>query len=79
MPIKALRMQIIKPYNESDDTAPVTCDILGKTLQDLRYATTKMANYVIQRNAWEFFRQKYKEEHGEYPSISEHRCILSPS
>lgn len=74
MPIKALRMQIIKPYNEPDDPAPVTWDTLGQTLRDLRYAASKMANYVIQQNyMWEFFRQKYKAENGIYPLQAEHR------
>lgn len=70
-------MQIIKPYNEPSDPTPVTWDILGRTLQDLRYAASKMANYVIQQNyAWEFFRQRYKVENGVYPSASDHKDKL---
>lgn len=74
MPIKALRMQIIKPYNDESETELVTWDTLGKILKDLRYAASKMANYVIQQNyMYEFFRQKYKAEHGTYPLASEHK------
>jgi putative transposase len=75
--IKALRMQIIKPYNEPQEENSVTWDTLGKTFRDLRYAASKMANYVIQQNyIWEFFRQTYKMEHGQYPSASENKDKL---
>ena len=74
MPIKALRLRIIKPHNEPDEEKPITWDDLGTTLRDLRYAASKMANYVIQKNCqWEFFRQEYKEENGEYPKSAEHK------
>jgi IS605 OrfB family transposase len=77
VPIKALRVQIIKPFNTDYDSQPVTWDELGRTLRDLRYAASKMANYVIQQNyMWELFRQQYKQEHGSYPSVSEHKDKL---
>jgi len=70
-------MQIVKPYSEPDDPSPMTWDTLGKTLRDLRYAASRMANYVIQQNyQWEFIRQKYKAEHGEYPSAVDHKDML---
>ena len=78
MPIKALRMQIIKPYqlpNCKDE--PLTWEELGKQLRDLRYAASKMANYVIQKNyMWEFFKQEYKFEHGEFPAAKDHKDKL---
>jgi transposase, IS605 OrfB family, central region len=77
MPIKALRMQIIKPYNLPGEPVPLTWEALGKTLRDLRYAASRMANYVIQQNyMWEFFRQKYKAEHAEYPPAADHKDML---
>lgn len=74
MPIKALRMQIIKPYNIPDDKAePLTWEMLGKQLRDLRYAASKMANYVIQKNyMWEYFKQEYKFQHGVLPAAKDH-------
>lgn len=77
MPIKALRLQIIKPYNQADEQNPVSWELLGQTLRDLRYAASKMANYVIQQNyAWEFFKQQYKAEHGQAPVAAEHKDKL---
>ena len=73
MPIKALRLQIIKPYNDVNEENPITWKMLGETLGDLRYAATRMANYVIQQSyQWEFFKNKYKAENGEYPKASDY-------
>lgn len=77
IPVKALRMQIIKPYNLPDDPTPLTWDTFGQTLRDLRYAASRMANYVIQQQyMWEFVRQKYKAEHGEYPPAADRKKML---
>lgn len=77
MPVKALRLQIIKPHNKIDDPNPLTWEVLGQTLRDLRYAASKMANYVIQQNyAWEFFKQKYKTEYGQYPVTADYKDKL---
>lgn len=73
MPIKCLRVQIIKPYNEPNSQNPVTWDELGRVLRDLRYESSKIANFVIQKcYEWEIFKREYKEFNGKYPSPKEH-------
>lgn len=73
MPIKALRVEIIKPYNHRDEN-PLTWDELGEVLRNVRYAASKIANLAIQKlYAWERFSQNYKEENGKYPLSKEHR------
>jgi len=73
MPIKSLRVQIIKPFNNSEEY-PVTRNELGQVLRDLRYMASKSANYVIQRlYAWEIFRTQEKERTGHYPSLKDNR------
>lgn len=74
MPLKTLRLQIIKPYNELDEEEPLTWYDMGLVLRDLRYMASKSANYVIQRlYAWEYFRKQEKERLGEYPIAKEHK------
>lgn len=68
MPVKALRVQIIKPING------VSWAEAGEILRDLRYTASKMANYVIQKcYEWENFRRAYREEHGIYPAPRDHK------
>ena len=38
MSIKAIRLEIVKPYNESDAENVVTWNELGQVLRDVRYA-----------------------------------------
>lgn len=53
MSIKAIRLEIVKPYNESDAENVVTWNELGQVLRDVRYACAKAENYAItQRYLW---------------------------
>ena len=71
MSVKALRVQIIKPFNQADEV--VTWEELGEVLRNVRYAASKIANFAIQRlYSWEGFSQRYKEENGSYPVTKEH-------
>ena len=57
MSIKAIRLEIVKPYNESDAENVVTWNELGQVLRDVRYACAKAENYAItQRYLWEDLR-----------------------
>lgn len=74
MPIKTLRLQIIKPYNSPDEVEPVTWDEMGQLLRDLRYQSSKMANFIIQKYyEWANFQRDFKQKNGVYPSAKEHK------
>jgi hypothetical protein len=74
MPTKALRLQIIKPYNNPNTDNQITWDELGTILRNLRYACSKMANYVMRRlYLWEDFKINYKKENGSYPNKQEYK------
>lgn len=74
MPIKTLRLQISKPYNQDNETSPLTWDELGMVLRDLRYQSTRIANLVIQKcYEWEMFSNEYKKQNGVYPARKEHK------
>lgn len=69
MSIKAIRLEIVKPYNESDAENVVTWNELGQVLRDVRYACAKAENYAItQRYLWERFKIDYKNQNGVYPN-----------
>lgn len=73
MPIKTLRLQIIKPYFQ-DENEIVTWNELGQILRDLRYQSSKMANFIIHKSyEWSNFQRKYKQENGVYPSPKGHK------
>lgn len=62
---KAIKLKIRKPVDSSWEE-------VGKILRDLRYNSTKVLNYTIQKSfEWMNFRFQYKEEHGEYPKEKE--------
>ncbi len=72
MSIKAIRLEILKPYNEDESKEPVTWNELGQVLRDVRYACAKAQNYVItQRYLWEQFKFEYKNQNGVYPEAKE--------
>ena len=72
MGIKAIRLEILKPYNEVETKNPVTWNELGKVLRDVRYACAKAENYVItQRYLWEQFKIEYKKQNGVYPNAKD--------
>lgn len=68
MSIKAIRLEIVKPYNESDAENVVTWNELGEALREVRYVCSKAQNYVItERYLWERFKIDYKNQNGVYP------------
>lgn len=72
MSIKAIRLEILKPYNEDESKEPVTWNELGQVLRDVRYACAKAQNYVItQRYLWEQFKFEYKNQNGVYPDAKD--------
>ena len=72
MSIKAIRLEILKPYNEDESKEPVTWNELGQVLRDVRYACAKAQNYVItQRYLWEQFKFEYKNQNGVYPEAKD--------
>ncbi len=72
MSIKAVRLEILKPYNEVEGKEPVTWNELGQVLRDVRYACAKAQNYVItQRYLWEQFKFEYKNQNGVYPDAKD--------
>lgn len=50
MSIKAVRLEILKPYNGDESKEPVTWNELGQVLRDVRYACVKAENYAITQN-----------------------------
>lgn len=71
MGIKAIRVQIVKPYMPDEN---VTWNELGQVLRDCRYMCSKAANHTIsQLYAWEHFKNEYKKTHGEYPDKNEYK------
>lgn len=50
MSIKAVRLEILKPYNGDESKEPVTWNELGQVLRDVRYACAKAENYAITQN-----------------------------
>lgn len=72
MSIKAIRLEILKPYNESDTATPVTWNELGQVLRDVRYACSKAENYAITRRyLWEQFKIEYKNNTGVFPNAKD--------
>ena len=62
---KCMRYEIIKPTNS-------TWEQFGKILNDLRYKSARMGNYMIQLLwEWDNHRQQVKIETGNYPANSE--------
>lgn len=72
MSIKAIRLEILKPYNEPDTATPVTWNELGQVLRDVRYACSKAENYAItKRYLWEQFKFEYKNNNGVFPNAKD--------
>jgi len=62
---KCMRYEIIKPTNCSWEE-------FGKVLNDLRYKSAKIGNYIIQLLwQWDTYRNDYKEKNNVYPDSKE--------
>jgi putative transposase len=72
--MKCIKIKIIKPIDTNWDT-------LGKILRDLRYFSSKILNYTIQKNyEWHIEQQKIKHETGNYPKYKDlNECSLETS
>ncbi len=62
---KSMRYEIIKPVNSSWED-------FGKILNDLRYKSARIGNYMVQLLwQWDNYRNEYKAQNGKYPDNKE--------